>query len=342
MREVRDPDPHIIGSTVQEFLRWLEGPTAIWITGADTSRTRAYSTLLHGNEPSGVIALHRWLRAEETPAVNIVFFIGAVSAALTAPAFSHRMLPGRRDLNRCFEGPDHDDEGRLAAQLLRLLRSTNCEALVDVHNNTGHNPPYGIATGLQAESLSLVSLFANRCVHSDLNLGTLTEATSAIPSVAIEAGRSHTPEADAVALAGLERYVHRAHLFHELDTSDMRIYECPIQVRLTDGTHVVFASEPVDDADLTLLPAVDEYNFDGDDAGTLLGWVRDSAPWPLAARNADGDEVSGDHFEIRDGMLLARQPILPIMMTTDERIARDDCLCYLVRDARVSSSNDSA
>lgn len=342
MREVRDPDRNNIGSTVEEFLRWLEGPTAIWITGADTSRTRAYSTLLHGNEPSGVIALHRWLRAGETPAVNIVFFVGAVSAALAEPGFAHRMLPGRRDLNRCFAGPDDDDEGRLAAQLLRLVRSADCEALVDVHNNTGHNPPYGIATTLRAQSLSLVSLFANRCVHSDLNLGTLTEATGEIPSVAIEAGRSNTPEADAVALAGLERYVHRANLFHELDTSDMRIYECPVQVRLSDGTRVKFSSEPSPDADLTLLPEVDAYNFDGADAGTLLGWVRDGVPWPLAASDANGCDVSRDHFEIRDGMLLARLAILPIMMTTDQRIAHDDCLCYLVRDARLSSSNDSA
>ena len=342
MRELRDPDRDCIGSSVQQFLRWLDGPTAIWVSGSDTSRTRAFSTLLHGNEPSGVIALHRWLRADETPAVNVVFVVGAVTAALEGPGFAHRMLPGRRDLNRCFAGPYDDTQGELAGTILAYLRSLDCEALVDVHNNTGHNPAYGIAATIDAPHLSLVSLFANRCVHSNLNLGTLTETMCDVPSVAIEAGRSGTAEADATALAGLERYVHRSHLFHELDASDLQIYDCPIQVRLAEGTRVAFELQPDPDADLTLRAGIDELNFQGAAVGELLGWLRDGADWPLSALDAAGVEVSRDHFERKGNLLLARRAMLPIMITTNPRIAVDDCLCYLVRDARVSCSTESA
>ncbi len=49
------------------------------------------------------------------------------------------MLPGARDLNRCFVPPWSGPEGELAAEALRLLREAGCEALVDLHNNTGHN-----------------------------------------------------------------------------------------------------------------------------------------------------------------------------------------------------------
>ena len=52
------------------------------IPGRDSSRTRVLVTLSHGNEPSGVEAVHGWLQAEQVPAVNVVVILGAVQAAL--------------------------------------------------------------------------------------------------------------------------------------------------------------------------------------------------------------------------------------------------------------------
>jgi hypothetical protein len=69
--------------------------TCLLFTGGDESRTRALVTLLHGNEPSGVRALRRWLLSQQQPAVNLLCIVASVHAALELPEFSHRMLPAR-------------------------------------------------------------------------------------------------------------------------------------------------------------------------------------------------------------------------------------------------------
>jgi hypothetical protein len=110
------------------------------------------------------------------------------------------MLPGNADLNRCFAPPFAGPEGEVAREALRLLRGLGCEALVDLHNNTGHNPAYAVATHADAAVLALAALFGERLIVSDLQLGTLTEATSGdFPSVTIECGRAGDPAADRAA-----------------------------------------------------------------------------------------------------------------------------------------------
>ena len=105
IQRLENPTPDQIADDVEGFLHQLAGPTLITISGEDTSRTRAISTLLHGNEPSGLRAVHAWLRSGRKPAVNIICFIASVQAALHEELFKHRSVPGQRDLNRCFGPP---------------------------------------------------------------------------------------------------------------------------------------------------------------------------------------------------------------------------------------------
>ena len=88
-----DPKTRDVGTTVEEFLTRLGGPTWIVLSGRDPLRTRAVTTLLHGNEPSGVRAIFQWLRSGTRPRVNLACFIGAVEAALAQPGFAYRHLP---------------------------------------------------------------------------------------------------------------------------------------------------------------------------------------------------------------------------------------------------------
>jgi hypothetical protein len=44
----------------------------------------------------------------------------------------------------------------------------------------------------------------------------------------------------------------------------------------------------------------------------------------------DGGDVTSDFFAIRDGELLLSRGAMPSMLTLDERIIRQDCLCYLM------------
>ncbi len=327
------PRAEELGETPEAFLSWLAGPTVLRIPGRDRSRARGLATLLHGNEPSGLRALHGWLRSGALPAVDLVAFVGAVDAALAPPGFAHRMLPGRRDLNRCFLPPFAGDEGGIAGEALRLLREAGCESLVDLHNNTGHNPAYSVATTIDAARINLTALFAERLVHNAIRLGTLVEATADdFPSVTIECGRAGDPAADALALQGLERYAGLERLeMRRVLAPKLDILEEPVRVCARPGSTLAFADQPMAGADLTLRSDIDRHNFELLLPGVPVGFVGDGASWPLEARGADGEEVSHDLFVLRDGSIETRRAGVPIMMTTDVAVARSDCLFYFAR-----------
>jgi hypothetical protein len=329
-----DLGPTTLPQSEIEFLRMLGGPTLIAVPGKDPTRTRVVTTLLHGNEPSGLRAMHRWLRAGPRPTTNVLLFIASVDTALEEPHFSYRQLPGRRDFNRCFGPSRIDSEGELAKDVLSAILAAEPECLIDLHNNTGHNPAYGVAVRLGEAELGLVALFADRVVHAPLALGTLVEATiDHCPSVTIECGRSGAPEADDIAHAGLTTLLDRDDLEMRAPDRPMRILDEPIRVCLTSDVSLAFADAAEPSAHLTISADIDRHNFELLVAGAPIGWVRGGAAWPLDARRPDGTECSHEIFHVRGGVLETRIDFIPIMMTTKPEIAKSDCLFYAARES---------
>jgi len=340
-----DPDPTTLGDSVEAFLAGLGQATEIRITGRDPSRWRALIVLMHGNEPSGPIAAWRWLRSGQQPAVDISVFVLAVDAAIEPPGFAHRMLPGKRDLNRCFYPPfDDDDNGRVAGEVLRRVRGRSCEALIDMHNNTGQNPAYGIINKPGLLRLKLVEFFTDSCcVLSDLAVGALTEViVDEIPSVAIECGHAADPGAHDLALRGIERFVSVNDL--ELDTEldrDITMFDHPLRVRLRPGVVVCFDDHVHPEYQLTLRSDIDTHNFRTLEPGTVVGWLRDDCDWPFTATGADGREVSHEHFVQSGNELRFATERVPVMMTTNSQVAAQDCLCYLMHPLSGLALGDS-
>jgi hypothetical protein len=263
--------------------------------------------------------------------VNVVVFVGSVRTALEPPGFAHRALPGRLDLNRCFVAPGEGDEPELASEALELLRRAGPDALVDIHNTSGDTPPCGIGPAADIAHINLVSLFADRYVHSDLRIGALVEATQGdFPGVLVECGRAGADAADAVARKGLDEYLALPVIeTQHLRRNGMEVLDRMVRVCLSPGTKVVFRDRPVSGVDLTIRDDVDRHNFEALAPGTPLGWVDLSAPWPLQATGADGRDRSRDLFAIRHGVLTTRRETIPIMMTTNAESVANDCLFYL-------------
>ena len=97
IRYLKDPAPGALPGDYRAFLLSLAATTVIDITGEDTARCRVITSLLHGNEPSGFIAMHRWLVSAAKlpkPTTNIRFILGSPEAASLMPLFSHRYLAG--------------------------------------------------------------------------------------------------------------------------------------------------------------------------------------------------------------------------------------------------------
>jgi hypothetical protein len=332
VRELAVPAPDSLPGTPVEFLRWLGGPALLRLAGRDRHRTRAVATLLHGNEPSGLRAVHAYLREGVTPQVDAIFFIGAVDAALAAPGFACRQLPGASDLNRCFAGPHEGMEGRVAREALELLREAQPEALVDLHNNTGRSIPYGVGPRAGDEELALVGYFGDRYVHSDLRLGALVEVTAQhFPSVVVECGRAGAASADAVARAGLDRYLGATRLAGGEHAAGIRVFGDPVRVEARPGVRLALGDRPDPRADLTIAPEIDRHNFDRLEPGHRIGWLREGADWPLVAVGGDGRDVARELFVAGDGALRSAREIIPIMITNDPGIALSDCLFYVVQ-----------
>lgn len=332
LRHRVSPDRTQIPASAEGFLRELQGPTAFGIAGRDRSRARVVVTLLHGNEPSGLRAVHAWLRSQDTPAVDTWCVLGNVEAARMPPGFAHRMLSGRRDLNRCFLGPRDDEDGALAEEILELIREVAPEAVVDLHNNSGHNPAYGVGVQRDPRTLALVAKFARRFVLSHLNLGALMEAIRHLPSTTIEVGRAGDPEADRVALLGLNRFLSSDDVFEPApDPASMQVLVTPMRVCVRPDTKLAFAGEPVRDADLTIALDLDRHNFRVLPADTPIGWAtRDRLSLELI--DEDGVDRADEWFARREDLIVVRRPLIPIMITTDPGIAVSDCLFYVVRE----------
>ena len=320
-----------VGSTVEEFLRKLGGPTFLWLPGLDTTRTRAVSTLLHGNESSGVRAVHRWIQEGHQPQVNILCFIGSIGAALAEPLYSHRCAPNGKDLNRCFRPPFQGLEGTIAQAMLKELHNTQPETLIDIHNTSGRSPAYGVTTQNGAVQEILAGIFCDNLVVTDLRLGTLMEATeSSWPTVTIEVGGAQDQQAHELAFRGFTRYAW-AKNFPEL-SRPVTVTHHPIRVELQKGATVGYDSSPIPDVDLTLTPDVDRLNF-----GTLapherLGWIGARGVEALWAKDATGQNLASRLFSVNNGELRLVHPSRLMMATTNAAIAQSDCLFYILPD----------
>jgi len=119
----------ILGDSYLDFLQQLGGPAWFTLAGRDTSRRRVIVTLLHGNEPSGLKAIHALLSEEIVPATDLGILVAGADAALCEPLLTHRYIPGERDLNRCFKPPRDSNQGELAEAILDLIYGYAPEAV---------------------------------------------------------------------------------------------------------------------------------------------------------------------------------------------------------------------
>ena len=331
---VRDPQPAELGNNVEEFLRWMDGPSCILLTGEDSDRTRALVTLLHGNEPSGTIGLYRYLRSGRRPAVNIICIVASVGPALEPPMFSHRMLPRARDLNRCFKPPFDDAQGVLAEEILEILRMHAPEAIVDMHNTSGSGPSFGVCTHMDRQHDALVSLFTQRLIISNLGLGALMEISEAsFPTVTVEVGGRLDEEAHELAYEGICRYFESPQVLCPGDTDwGLELLQDPIRLELNENVTLTYAEESCDNYDITLKPDIEHHNFGGVKTDTLLGWARAEASQLFSAQDAGGGCAVSRLVRIVDGEVYPAQPLKLFMITNNAAIAHSDCLFYAVAD----------
>ncbi|MCA9602235.1 MAG: hypothetical protein KC417_09435, partial [Myxococcales bacterium] len=231
-------------------------------------------------------------------------------------------------LNRCFRAPFEGVDGAIAEAALDCLFDLEPEAVLDVHNNTGRNPAYGIVHQLDDMHLGLVAHFSHTAVLSDLFMGTFVEPfLGRAPAAIIECGKAHTAEADAIAEAGIRRFLRADHIEPVLVMDPpMRVLANAMRVELAEGKTLAFGAGPTD-ASLTLDAELDQLNFQLVRAGTRIGWTR-CETLPFRVVGPDGTNRAQSYFERVGDEVRTVRTFVPTMITLSVAAALSDCLFY--------------
>ncbi|MBL1265646.1 M14 family metallopeptidase [Candidatus Methylomicrobium oryzae] len=307
----------------------LPKPTLIHLAGR-LDEPLFVSVLLHGNEPTGFMAVQRLLkkyRNRELPR-SLALFLGNVDAA----ARDVRRLEHQPDYNRIWPGTElpASPETAMAAAVFEAMRERRPFASIDIHNNTGLNPHYACINRLDNRFLQLATLFGRLVVYFRRPTGVQSAAFAELcPSVTIECGRPGQQYGVDHAFEFLDSSLHLSALPEQpVHVGDIDLFHTVAQARIADHVSFSFSRS---DSDLLLSEDLERMNFTEIAAGTVLGQV---SKVPLSSlllvQNEQGHDVAGQFFGLHNGTLQIIRPTMPSMLTLDERVIRQDCLCYLM------------
>ena len=320
----------------------LGGPTLIHLSGR--RRPALFITvLMHGNETTGFEAVKRLLmpyrrggHERELPRA-LSLFIGNVAAA----RLGLRRLDGQPDYNRVWSGgrttgdtPEH----AMMRQVVGEMARRRVFASVDVHNNTGLNPHYACVNRTEHRFLQLASLFGRTVVYF-IRPDTVQSMALAelCPAVTLECGQPGKQQSVEHAHEYLQACLHLSEIpDHPVSEHDLDLFHTVATVKIPE--HVRFAFQRTD-VDLCLVEDLDRMNFTELPVGTSFGSACGRSQVRLEVVDEHGRDVSGQYFTVDDdGELRTRVAVMPAMLTLDERVIRQDCLCYLMERCHVSGN----
>ncbi|MBI3382102.1 MAG: succinylglutamate desuccinylase/aspartoacylase family protein [Aquabacterium sp.] len=316
-----------LDATARDLHQLIDGPTLIHLPGRRTPELFV-SVLLHGNEDVGLVAIQQVLKAHagrELPRA-MSLFIGNVSAAQTGM----RRLDTQPDYNRIWPGTvvhAGTPEAAIAREVQAIMLQRGLFASIDIHNNTGLNPHYSVVSQLDAATLHLALLLTRTVVWFRGPQGSQTAAFAPLcPSVAVECGKPGHPANEAAAARFIEACLHLAAFpEHGVREPDIDLYHTVALVKVAPDVDFGFGTPQ---RPLNLKAQLDHLNFVELNAGAAFG---DTAlAMPLDVRDEAGQDVAHTFFDTGDGTLRLKRPAMPAMLTLDEQVVRQDCLCYLM------------
>ncbi len=316
----------LLQTEAQDLQALLQQPTLIRLPGRRDD-VLFVSVLLHGNETSGWDALRSVLQEYEHAVLprSLYLLIGNVAAA----AEGVRVLDGQQDFNRIWKA-EHDAElSPLAGDVMQQLEGVSLFAAIDIHNNTGINPHYACVNELQPEFLHLATLFSRTVVyfrHPDSVLS--MQMSRYCPAVTVECGKS----GDKRGIEHAREFVHaclhlQAFPAHAVAPQDVDVFQTVATVKIRPDADFAIDTQQ---AGLNFIANMDRLNFQELPAGTVLAHIDADVEVYLQALDDDGNDRVQQYFVAEQGLLRFARPLMPSMLTLDEKIIRQDCLCYLM------------
>ena len=303
-------------------------PTLLHLQGM-RPETIFISVLLHGNEGTGFYVIQKLLRKYENTRLprSISIFFGNTQAA----RYGVRLLDHQHDFNRVWPGTHYPDsqEAAIMKEIVNEMQNNNLFASIDIHNNTGLNPHYACINKLENQFLHLASLFGPTIVYFLTPKGVQSMAFSEIcPAVTLECGKVDSERGIAHALEFLDAVLHMKEIPNDpLAPQDIHLFHTIARVKVPDDVSFSFSNS---NADILFTNELDKMNFSEMPANTCFGKVQTNNATCLHAFDDDDNEISDRIFQIKDQKIQLINSMMPAMLTLDEMVIRQDCLCYLM------------
>ncbi len=321
--------PHtLLSCTPAELHNIFPQPTLLHLAGKHPDPL-FISILLHGNETTGFFAIQQLLKkyAQQTLPRALSIFFGNTLAA----QHSLRRLETQPDYNRIWPGTELPTcpEMQFAQEIVNTMQAKKVFASIDIHNNTGINPHYACINKLDATYLQLANLFGRLVVYFLRPVGVQSSAFAKFcPAVTLECGRPGQQNGIEHALTYLDACLHLTELAtHPVRPQDIDIFHTTAQVKVKPNYRFSFSDTQ---ADLLFNPHLEHLNFTEIAANTCFGMLQNNSDMPVRAIDEQGQDVTQQFFKTTNRQLQIKRPTMPSMLTVDERVIQQDCLCYLM------------
>ena len=331
----------IVKSVPEEFLnihyrdikQIFDRPTLVYLEG-EKEAPLFISVMLHGNEFSGLQIMQEILKKYKSKdgyrlPRSIWFFIGNVEAA----SLGLRRQDNELDFNRAWPGTPEPESptAKLISEVMTMITKDDLFAALDLHNNTGKNPPYGCISVVNEKNKYLASFFNHIAMVFHTPKGVSTMAFDDIcPAITLECSTPGNPLGIEKAVALIDDLMHMDHFPQKaLPSHDLQLVQNNAVLKIAEGIKFGFEEE-ANDFELTLVDNFDRHNFTLLEVGEVFAYT--TLTKPLVATSDDGRDITDELISIKDGAISLKKPLMPAMITLDKRIIMQDCLCYLLED----------
>ncbi|MAE58039.1 MAG: hypothetical protein CME69_04115 [Halobacteriovorax sp.] len=310
-------------SSAQGLFKIFNSPTLVHLKSEVNNPDKKaifISSLLHGNEHSGVMSVQELLQSTEKLDRDLILFFGNIKAA----KYGKRHLDSQLDYNRIWTS-----NSPFVKKTLAYLEEHDVELCIDLHNNTGNNPCYSCISQKSIEHYNLAYQFSDKIVYFTDPIDALSVVLSKKwPSVTIEAGKSGDPVGIYKTVNFLKKVIQGIDLKAPLEVKP-RVFHTIGKIRVDIDDPVTFEEDEFKGDGFLFRHDLETLNF-----SKLSGdsWIGRSEKLPVIENYSKDPNRSLDYFELQDDLIVCKKPFIPAMLTHDIEIIYSDCLGYIMEE----------
>ncbi len=316
----------------KNVLEHLQGMSLIFHAG-NYENTVLVSTMLHGNETSGLDILKKFLKKiegiEDRP--NILILLGNPKAFHE----NKRFIQGQLDHNRIWTTKESRPDNLTAQKAINHFIEHDFLCAVDIHNNTGKNPIFCCVNRLDKKTLGLAQMFGTDVLFfEDPETALSTFMGRFCPSMAIECGlsgdefgieRATKFLTEVVKIRTKEDLIE--HKFKKNIFKSFGKFTLPIDTEVsfirrdflpTEKNKGVYFFDDLEGYNLKLVP-------EGTHFGFLFGEKSQ-----VESFTDFGEDIFSKYFEIKDNKIISKISFYAAMVTKDVAVAKADCFFYFL------------